>query len=137
MIEEGTAIEDNHDSSTTTSIVRRQTQDEDDDTDNDTEESTNRLRDESKIYDIFKNYDSLNECLEELDICSNCDKRLFILYHSTSLEVTVYIQDVEHNDEETNTKIQEKTKEKIFLDYCIKFNFPPRAPGTWRPDPDV
>ncbi|RNA12208.1 hypothetical protein BpHYR1_041407 [Brachionus plicatilis] len=45
--------------------------------------------------------------------CTHCTKRAYILIHRTNLNVTFYIQVMEHNDQIDTTKIPIKTKEKI------------------------
>lgn len=129
--------------SSSTSIIRREDYDEDNQTDNDVDEPvTKKFRGSSKPYDLYKTYESLEVCMKELTTgqieqtkwskrekrdneagekrfykCSVCSKRLYILIHRTSLEVSVYIQDQDHEHDENDKGIPKKTKDKVLSLY--------------------
>ena len=128
--------------SESTSIITRVVNDGNDTEDDIEEPMPKKRRGENIAYDVFKTYEALDDCLRELKEalvenktwgakevqktemgekryfkCTHCTKRAHILIHRTNLNVTLYIQVMEHNNQIDTTKIPIKTKEKILSLY--------------------
>ena len=138
-------MNDSH-SSSSTSILEHRPLNDLNDTHNDIEDFlTKKYRGASKFYDLYKSYDSLKECLDELKNgrventnwatkqkrntydgekrffkCSNCKKQLYLLLHATHLGVSIFLEDLEHDHSVKSNKIPTRTKDKVFQLYFEK-----------------